>query len=85
MAANFKVIMIETRHRVRLCSCLLCLGAQLCLLFANTWTVTRQAPLSMRILQARVLERAASPFSTGSSRPRDPTQVSCTTDGFFTS
>ena len=29
------------------------------------------------ILQARILEWAAFPFSRGSSRPRDGTQVSC--------
>ena len=29
------------------------------------------------ILQARILERIAFPFSRGSSQPRDQTQVSC--------
>ena len=29
------------------------------------------------ILQARILEWAAFPFSKGSSQPRDPPQVSC--------
>ena len=37
-----------------------------------------------RILQARILERVAISFSRGSSRPRDPTRVSCTADRFFT-
>ena len=36
------------------------------------------------ILQARALEWAAFPFSRGSSRPRDWTQVSCIASGFFT-
>ena len=45
-------------------------------LFATPWPVARQAPLSMRILQARVLEWAAMPSSRGSSQPRDQTQVS---------
>ena len=36
------------------------------------------------ILQARILEWVAMPFSRGSSRPRDLTQVSCTAGGFFT-
>ena len=31
-----------------------------------------------RILQARILEWVAFPFSRGSSQPRDWTQVSCT-------
>ena len=37
------------------------------------------------ILQARILEWVAFPFSRGSSQPRDRTQVSCTARGFFTS
>ena len=39
------------------------------------------------ILQARILEWVAFPFSGGgggSSQPRDRTQVSCIADGFFT-
>ena len=37
------------------------------------------------ILQARILEWVAFPFSRASSRPRDQTQVSHTAGGFFTS
>ena len=37
------------------------------------------------ILQARILEWGAFPFSRGSSQPRDWTQVSCIVGGFFTS
>ena len=37
------------------------------------------------ILQARILEWVAFPFSRGSSQPRDRTQVSRTAGGFFTS
>ena len=36
------------------------------------------------ILQARILERAAIPFSKGSSQPRDQTWVSCIAGRFFT-
>ena len=36
-------------------------------LFAIPWTIARQAPLSMEILQARILEWVAMPFSRGSS------------------
>ena len=49
-------------------------------LFAMLWTITRQGPLSMGILQVRTLERVAMPSSRGSSRPRDQTcifYVSC--------
>ena len=37
------------------------------------------------ILQARILEWVAFPFSRGSSQPRDGTQVSPIAGGFFTS
>ena len=43
-----------------------------------------QAPLSLGILQARLLEWVTVPFSRGSSRPRDGTQVSCIAGRFFT-
>ena len=39
-------------------------------LFATTWTLALQAPLSMGILQARIL--VAMPSSRGSSQPRSP-------------
>ena len=48
------------------------------------WTVTRQAPLSLGILQARLLEWVAMPSSRESFQPRNRTQVSCITGGFFT-
>ena len=35
------------------------------------------------ILQARILEWVATPFSRGSSQPRDRTQVSRIAGGFF--
>ena len=41
--------------------------------------------LAHGILQARILEWVALPFSRGSSQPRDPTQVSHIVGGFFTS
>ena len=37
------------------------------------------------ILQARILQWVAFPFSRGSSQPRDQTQVSCIAGRFFTS
>ena len=44
----------------------------------------RQAPLSMGILQERMLEWVAISSSRGSSWPRDRTQVSLTAGRFFT-
>ena len=52
--------------------------------FAILWTIARQAPLSVGILQARVLEWVAISFSRRSSQPRDQTQVSCIAGRFFT-
>ena len=54
--------------------------AQSCLTLCN--------PMDYRvhgILQARILEWVAFPFSRGSSQPRDWTQVSCIAGGFSTS
>ena len=45
-------------------------------LFVTPWTVACQAPLSMGILRARILEWVARPSSRGSSQPRDWTQGS---------
>ena len=59
----------------------LCLVAQSYLTLCNPMNF---APLPMGILQARILERDAIPFSRGSSQPRDWTQVSHIAGGFFT-
>ena len=47
-------------------------------LFATPWTIVPG------ILQAKILEWVAFPFSRWSSQPRDRTQVSRITGGFFT-
>ena len=52
--------------------------------FVTLWTVARQAPLSMGILQAGVLEWVAMPSFRVSSQSRDRTQVSRVAGGFFT-
>ena len=41
------------------------------------WTVSYQVPLSMGILQARILLWVAMPSSRGSAQPRDQTQIIC--------
>ena len=53
-------------------------------LFATIWTVAPQAPLSMGIIQARILDWVAMPSSRGSSQPSDRTQVSRIAGRFFT-
>ena len=55
--------------------------------FVTPWAVACQAPLTMGILQARILEGIAMPSSRGSSQPRDQAHVSCvscTASRFFT-
>ena len=54
--------------------------AQLCLTFCDPVDYTVPG-----ILQARILEWVAFPFSRGSSQPRDQTQVFRIVGGFFTS
>ena len=60
----------------------------------NEWVKVAQSCLTLcdpmdytvpGILQARILEWVAFPFSRGSSQPRDWTWVSCFAGGFFTS
>ena len=50
---------------------------QSCPTLATLWTIARQAPLSMGILQARILEWVAISSSRGSSQPRDQIHISC--------
>ena len=54
-------------------------AAQLCLTLCDPMDCTVHG-----ILQARILEWVAFPFSRGSSQPRDQTQVSHIAGGFFT-
>ena len=53
--------------------------ARLCLTLCNSMDYTVHG-----ILQARILDWEAFPFSSGSSRPRSQTRVSCTAGRFFT-
>ena len=62
----------------------LCVVLSCVQLFMTLWTVALQAPLSLGILQARILEWIAMPFSRGYSRPRDWTLVSCIAGRFLT-
>ena len=52
-------------------------------LFVTPWTVAHQAPLSLRILQAKILKWVAMPSSRGSSQATDQTQVFCIAGGIF--
>ena len=66
-----------------LCMCV-CLVTQLCLTLCDPVDCSCQTPLSMGILQARILEYAGIPFSRGSSQPRGGTQASHIAGRFFT-
>ena len=59
--------------------------AQLCPALCNPMDCSLPGSSVHGILQARILEWVAVPFSGRSSQLRDRTQVSCTTGGFFTS
>ena len=52
--------------------------AQLCLTLCHPMVYAAHG-----VLQARILEWVANPFSSRSSQPRDRTQVSCIAGGFF--
>ena len=53
--------------------------------FSCVWLFATPRTIVHGILQARILEWVAFPFSRGASHPRDWTQVSCIAGGFFTS
>ena len=55
--------------------CLVTLCSRLCLTLCDPVDCNCQAPLSIGILQARILEWVAMPSSRGSSQPRNQTQV----------
>ena len=60
------------------------LFAQLCLILCDAMDCSLPGSSVHGILQARILEWVVFPFSRGSSKPRDPTQVSHIAGGFFT-
>ena len=61
-----------------------CFCASCPVVSATSCSVARQAPLSMGLLQAGIMEWVAMPPSKGSSQPRDWTQVSRLAGRFFT-
>ena len=59
-------------------------NSQSCLTFCNPMDCSPLGSSVHGILQARILEWVAIPFSRGPSWPRDGTWVSCIAGGFFT-
>ena len=60
------------------------LAAQSCPVLCKSMDCSLPGFSVCEILQARILEWVASPFSRGSSQPRVQTQVSCIAGRFFT-
>ena len=60
------------------------LVARCCLTLEILWTAAHQAPLSMGILQTRMLEWIAMLSSRGPSQPEEGTQISRIAGGSFT-
>ena len=58
-------------------------GVQSCLTLCHPVDCSPPGSSVHGILQAIILECIAVPFSRGSSRPRDQTQVPCIAGGFF--
>ena len=77
-----KVITITIKYLAFTLCCRL--GSQFCPTLCDPWAVAYQAPLSMGILQAGILEWVAISSPRGSSQPRDWTQVLRITGEFFT-
>ena len=65
--------------------CMCMLVAQSCLTLCGPMDYSLPGSSAHGIFQAGILEPVAIPFSRGSSRPRDRTQVSCVAGGSFTS
>ena len=65
-----------------MCVCVcVCVKLLTCVrLFANPWTVVRQAPLVHGIFQARIFKSVAISFSRGPSQPRNLTCIYCVFD-----
>ena len=61
------------------CSCAFPVSCLCCVLscFSRVWLCVPPGSSVHQILQARILERVAMPFSRESSKPRDQTRVSC--------
>ena len=64
-------VSLKVSHFKSVLCYILCLVAQSCLTLESPWTVAHQAPPSMGILQATILEWVAMPSSRGSSQPRN--------------
>ena len=67
-----------------LCICVLVSLFKSCLTLHNPMDCSMPGSFVQGILQARILEWVAIPFSRGSSQPKDQTCISCTAGTLFT-
>ena len=84
--SRFSLVIFFIYSSVCVCVCVsVCvLVAQLCLILCNPMDCSLPGSSVHGILQARILECVAIPFSRESSRPRDQTQISCIRGRVFT-
>ena len=68
----------------KIVQCVCVLATQSCLTLCDPMDCSLPGSSVHRILQVRVLQWVAIPFSRESSQPRDQTRVFCIADGFFT-
>ena len=81
------LVHLFNRHLLTFVACkdlLVVLVVQLCLTLRDPMDCSPPGSSVHGILQARILQWVAFPFSRASSRPRDQTQVSCIAGRFFT-
>ena len=74
----------KTKNRTVINTCCAVLSCSVVSNSVRSHGLSLQAPLSMGILEARILEWVAMPSSRESSQPRDQTQVSRIAGRFFT-
>ena len=74
---------LGTRSHLRESSCVSVWVAQSCPTLCDPMGCSQPGSSVHGILQARIMEWIATPFSRGSSRPRDRTRVSSIADRFF--
>ena len=77
-------VCVCARACVCACACVCVSETQLCLTLCNPMDCSPPGSSVHGILQARILEWVAIPFSRGSFWPRDRIRVSCTAGRFFT-
>ena len=82
---NLSQFVIKYRNPVQCIYNIVCLVAQLCLTLCKTMDYSLTGCSVLGVLQARILEWVAIPFSRKSSWLRDRTWVFCIAGRFFTS